>query len=472
MSNNNKQNFIQRLNQIQLSATDRKRVRAELEAYADANKPTASPWIGVLSPLQKLQKPALVVATLFFIVGGISLAAEEALPGDSLYAVKLNINERVMGLASLNDISDAENESRITSRRIAELEELAARGVLNPDVSKRLTAAISQHTRSAREHIKAASEAGEISSALSLETELVSMLNTHGDILEQLGVKNDGSFATTTMTAATELRQLAQSKAEEDVTTAVTHSRSVQVRTSDDDTISPEQAKKLLARTAGRLTDVKNSFNNNYDSFVNEELRSSLEELLLHSADDIDVAMQSLEKEEYGQVKKALQQALTYAHEVSILIEVHESFDLPQSDKSSQDAEVSTSTQSDTATTTDHGTTSTSNATTSQSDDGKGNDSEIDTSLPDEVSGAVQSTSSSSTAQQETDTSSASSSTATSTATGSTVGLNAKKEWSVDSEAYVRITEVLDRVEVMLSEPKTGPDSGMLPGRTDGNEEN
>lgn len=477
MSSNKLQNFIQNLEQIQLSDTERKRVRADLEEHIMANQPVRSPWQGILSPLQDIQVPAVVAALLFFMIGGVSLLAEDALPGDPLYAVKINVNERMMGIASLNDdVSEAENESRIASRRIAELEALAARGSLDPQVSNRLTTAISQHTQLAREHIKAASDAGEVSSALSLETELISTLNTHGDILEQLGIRNDGSFATTTVAAATELRSMAETKAEEDVSTAVTNgARSLQVRTDEEKSISPVQANQLLARTADRLEKVRRTFEKKYDSFSDETVRDNLEQLLLKSANEIDVAVDSLDASEHEAVKSALQKALTYAHEASIIINVHESFDLSSSSDESDTDDSTATTSQDTSTSTvgESKSSATSSAVEDATDDSKdgiasatGTRSNADNNATDVSTSTTPATSTATTST------STNTSTSTGTSTGAAEeGVNMKRIWSPDSEAYTRINEVLDRVEKTLSEDVEELNSGMLPGRSTLDEE-
>ena len=101
--NNQLKNFIQKLTQVQLSATDRSAVRERLALHITENQPVVSNWISVF------RKPALVIALLIFVVTGVSIAAETAVPGDSLYAVKVNVNETIMSLTSLDSISEAEN---------------------------------------------------------------------------------------------------------------------------------------------------------------------------------------------------------------------------------------------------------------------------------------------------------------------------------------------------------------------------
>lgn len=476
MNNNNENNLIQKfqiLQQIQPSTAERDRVRGELEQYMNENTPVASDWMSVISPLQKIKKSAMVVALMFFVLGGVSLQAEDALPGDSLYAIKVNVNEKFMGITYLNNsVLEAENQSRFTSRRIAELEELAARGTLNPEISNRLTTAISKHTQSAREHIKAASEAGEVSAALSLETELVSTLNTHGDILEKLGVRSGGSQSNTAFAAATELRRLAQTKAEEDISVTVSRAQSIEVRTDSSSSLSPPQADKLLGRTADRLKTVREDFQGSYDTFTNDTFRNSLEELLLRAANEIDTAITHMDEGDYKMTKSSLQNALTYTHEVSIIIAVHESFDLSNTASSeTDDLETATSSTSDTTTSTS-AVQGTSTVTTSEADTEEPRDIASTSSSTKSVDEKGTSTAATSSDQATSSTATTSASVGVEIEDTADAGIfHAKKEWSTDSDTYTRITQVLERVDKTLQEG-IKLEGGVLPSRDTEKEEN
>jgi hypothetical protein len=438
MMNNQLKNFIQKLTQVQLSATDRSAVRERLALHITENQPVVSNWISVF------RKPALVIALLIFVVTGVSIAAETAVPGDSLYAVKVNVNETIMSLTSLDSISEAENESRIAARRIAELETLAARGSLDSQISDSLTLAISKHTQSAREHIKDVSEQGETSSALSLEIELISTLNTHSDILEQIAKISDVQ-ATTTVTAAKELREMAQSKAENDITMAVKGSQSITVRSGNEKVLSSPQAEKLLKRTAGRLKSARSAFDKNYDMLSKSVVSDTLEQMLVASASDVDAAITHIESGDYKAAETRLREALTFAHEVSIIIEAYKLYDLPSGNVSNESQATST-TATSTAKTSKENTSSEVASTTATSSD---TDTDVEVSA-----------SSTDTATTTESASSATGSTMASTSSIQATGMSTtsnensqsiRKIWSQDSDGYQKIDKVLKRVDEKLS---------------------
>ncbi|MEX2515066.1 MAG: hypothetical protein WD335_02985 [Candidatus Paceibacterota bacterium] len=456
MNHNQLQNFIGKLTHVQLSDTDREAVRNRLETHIMNNQPIVSTWISLF------KKPAMVLAALVFIVGGVSAAAEQAVPGDPLYAVKVNVNETLMGLASLNSFSEAQNQSRITARRIAELESLAARGTLDPQVSQRLTLAISQHTQAARAHIKEVSEQGETGSALSLEIELISTLNTHSDILEKIARLSDMQ-ASTTVTAAEELRRMAQSKAEDDVSTAVEQSGTILVRVNNERTLSPVQADKLLERTAGRLKEARTDFDNNYEIFSDTTVRDTLEELLVTSADDLDAAVDNIESGDYQAAKEHLRKALTLAHEVGIVVEVYKLYDLSSADTKDSSAPAST----ETATTTDEQSATSTNTETEATTTATSSDVSTNTEVSASSSVEVDATTSVATTSLQGASSVASTSGSSSTAVEDSAQ-SIRKTWSPDSNNYQKIERVLKRVDENLSF-STDESTG---GYTSGEEEN
>ncbi len=70
---------------------------------------------------------------MVMVVGlGTAYAAEGAVPGDALYAVKLNVNEPLQGALALTEKSKASWQTERIERRLTEAEALAAEGRLTP----------------------------------------------------------------------------------------------------------------------------------------------------------------------------------------------------------------------------------------------------------------------------------------------------------------------------------------------------
>lgn len=459
MMKNKLYNVIQKLTSIGLSDTDRADMRTALAEHIDNNQPIRSPWTPILSPLQSVGKPAMVAAMILLMVGGVSMAAENSVPGDPLYAIKVNVNESLMDLASVSPTSEAAHESRLAARRIAELETLAARGNLNESISSDLTEAITEHTKLAREHIAEISSQGATGDAASLETELNSTLNTHSDILDDLAITNDGVRATTTASAAAKLRAVAQTKTEDDVSTAVsvTNMSQTQARNSTEDTgdtskktqLSPTQVERLLERTADRLQSAREEFSNN--DITDTAVSESVEALLVTSAEMIDRAVDQIDEDNHSEADPLLRKALTYAHEASIIINTRRQLEI----SSGVDIESLLDNNTSAAT-------SSSNATM---------DIEIKNSQDLQATSSSTSSASISDSQTEEGNDIMPTDISTSSVKGSstkdldvgTTGPNFTRQQGVSSDNDKRIDEVLERVQETLDSKSP---QGLLPSRT------
>ena len=73
----------------------------------------------------------LIASLLMIVVSGVSVAgaAEAALPGDTLYAIKVNVNEEVKLALATSPAKKADVSLARAEARLAELEILASRGI-------------------------------------------------------------------------------------------------------------------------------------------------------------------------------------------------------------------------------------------------------------------------------------------------------------------------------------------------------
>ena len=82
-----------------------------------------------------LKKPMPVIAVILIIAlsagGGVSVAAQKALPQDILYPIKININEKVRSALAFSSEAKAKIEVELAEKRIEEAEQLATEGRLN-----------------------------------------------------------------------------------------------------------------------------------------------------------------------------------------------------------------------------------------------------------------------------------------------------------------------------------------------------
>ncbi len=128
---------------IRLSESERSLMRSSLEEamrYSPMRAPNTHSSRRGLSP--KILAVGLSVA---LVAGGsVAYAAEGALPGDTLYSVKLEVNERVLEVTAVSTEAKVAWYGRATERRIEELAKLAYESKLTPDTALELEARIEE----------------------------------------------------------------------------------------------------------------------------------------------------------------------------------------------------------------------------------------------------------------------------------------------------------------------------------------
>lgn len=187
---------------IRLSEDERVLMREKLEEYMAfkpiredvvAHKPEHTP-IGFVEALRTRYVPAMLGLALVFGGGGVAAAAEQSLPGEALYSVKVNFNEELIGALSLSDIAKTDWEVTRAERRLQEASEMASRGILTDDLKEQV---VEQFTRHASRVAKQAKEIGGVNPAYAAEvsTEFETSLDAHEAILVSLAVEDDASNA-------------------------------------------------------------------------------------------------------------------------------------------------------------------------------------------------------------------------------------------------------------------------------------
>jgi len=130
---------------------------------------------------------ALAVTSSTF---GVSFAAEDALPGDLLYGVKVNVNEEIKTAL----ISEDDVESRIAweqeraERRLMEAGQLVAEGRLDDGKQEQVSKLFAEHAENIVEQMRVAEE---IDPALAAEASgiLEEALDTHESVLSRISVE-------------------------------------------------------------------------------------------------------------------------------------------------------------------------------------------------------------------------------------------------------------------------------------------
>lgn len=151
-----------------------------------------------MAPMKILfSKPAGVVVALLVLTGaGTGFAAQNSLPGDLLYPIKVNINEPLRASLSFSDESRAKFAIEQTQTRLEEAEKLSLDGRLNADLSAKINEKIDEHLNVAGKNMSTLGQRdGESGAKADLEDELSTALTVHAEIISKISTTNNNPVA-------------------------------------------------------------------------------------------------------------------------------------------------------------------------------------------------------------------------------------------------------------------------------------
>lgn len=194
--------------------------------------------------------PAFAFAGIVMVLfGGWSAvqAAEEALPGDPLYVLKVRVVEPLRALPIVAPRSKAELSIRIAKTRLEEAERLLVEKRLTPPAVKVVSQEFRRHAQAVEEAVEALKESADLEVVASVGAAFEATLRVHGDLLHQIAqspIDEDVQILTTEVSKqtarATEIRKKAEEK--------ILQQNAEMVR---------EAAKRKRAQAAQTLTEAK-----------------------------------------------------------------------------------------------------------------------------------------------------------------------------------------------------------------------
>ena len=156
---------------VKLRAAEKRELRERLVSYMEyhplpaelkAKKVVKTPnktqqiltdaFTTVSIPFSMIFRSSAVAAALVLVV--VPFAAEKAVPGDTLYAVKVHVNEDLRSVLTFDSYQKVEWETERLNRRIAEAKLLASEGRLTDEVEAEVAEAVKVHTENAKREIE------------------------------------------------------------------------------------------------------------------------------------------------------------------------------------------------------------------------------------------------------------------------------------------------------------------------------
>ncbi len=184
------------LSKLRLSDAERSTMREVLITRMRSTQATPSipsPYGGFFMTLTFQRTAAFIAVFAVFVsgAGGVSLAAEESVPGDAIYALKVNVNEPLYTLTAVTPSAKAAVATSRTERRLKEAEVLAARGSLDESAVAELSERFHASAEEAASHIDELSEKAP-EKGIDASVELESVLSAHGRIIDDIIAARSG----------------------------------------------------------------------------------------------------------------------------------------------------------------------------------------------------------------------------------------------------------------------------------------
>lgn len=198
--------FIKQVNQVKLSADEKTSIRKSVLNFIYQNPARYSveqPHLNYKSMVPILLKSLIwlqnrgstisfrLVGTILLIIsvlvgGGVTIGAEKALPGDTLYPVKVGLNEEVRGWLSVSEESKANWEIKRAQRRLEEAETLAEDGSLDLEARGNIEANFEAHADRVKKRIEKFENKKDFHAAVDVSSKFETSLKAHQKILNRL----------------------------------------------------------------------------------------------------------------------------------------------------------------------------------------------------------------------------------------------------------------------------------------------
>lgn len=182
-----KHNFIRLKEELALNGEEHAALRTLLVARMEAKTVEGgltSPYVRYFTMSFVSRTLAAGMLILVLAGGGGSVLAHSALPGDTLYVVKLTVNEPLERSFAATPEAKAVVDIKHAEERLAEVELLAAEGTADETALQTATLAVETKVARAVATAEKLSLEGEEADADSIRSELSARLRAHADILD------------------------------------------------------------------------------------------------------------------------------------------------------------------------------------------------------------------------------------------------------------------------------------------------
>lgn len=252
---------------------------------------------------------AIIIALL--IGGGVSAAAQNSLPGDALFPIKVSVNEKIQGFLAISDEAEAKLQTKLAEKRLEEAEKLATEDDFKEDVRVRLEENFEKHADKVRVKI-AELEAKNTPKALEIASNLENSLNVHARILKNLETNLDGNVRP-------ELKKL-------EMTVEAKKNKINDERDDKENKFKREAGPAVQAAAEGKLEAVENKlaevrkFIDRHNADLDADAKAKVEARLSLAQDMLAQGKAKMEAKAYAEAFLLFQKAHRMLQEVKLLL--------------------------------------------------------------------------------------------------------------------------------------------------------
>ncbi|MBI5404830.1 MAG: hypothetical protein HY976_01260 [Candidatus Kerfeldbacteria bacterium] len=179
-ANNDLDRIFETARAVRLSSDDRAAQRAQLTTYMRLHQRQSrtAAWRMLLRPI-----PAFALAGVLVFMSSVAYAAEQSLPGEKLYGLKVNVIEPVSVALSLTSETKIGRQADILEQRLRETEALVAQGKLTPQLKLSVAARVNASAETLQREIEELDNSGKHDAAADAQASVEGTLEAHSEAL-------------------------------------------------------------------------------------------------------------------------------------------------------------------------------------------------------------------------------------------------------------------------------------------------
>lgn len=184
-----RKDFLTTAQKLSLTAGEKSQILAAIKEDMVNADAIQNPFRSFLTVCSR----CLAAVMIFVLCGaGVSYAAESALPGDALYAVKVNFTEPILMRLNTSAEAKARMEARLAGRRLEEIERLAEKSELTAERVAIVQERLKLHITALESDLKELATLDQESSG-SIAIDTAAELEAHENLLEEIHNDHGGN---------------------------------------------------------------------------------------------------------------------------------------------------------------------------------------------------------------------------------------------------------------------------------------